>query len=234
MLRSRPGCLAPSSSNTLETLIAFVQEWHDGRISSPELNQHDFFPEYPSKKREIKLVSSGIVFGDGSSGQEKLGVVIGCNYELSAAAGARCSEQMALGLLAHYEIPLREARYLINAAHTIRRVDSDEPDECVPIALTPCPICRDIFRGAMKRASSLRDVEVITLPREANAPRLTLGSLVLGDSGSVKRGAAGTSVCDDALRAYDTVALTRFVRLHHFRFSRLSQQPPRGGFHSQP
>uniref|UniRef100_A0A7S4WCW4 Uncharacterized protein n=1 Tax=Alexandrium monilatum TaxID=311494 RepID=A0A7S4WCW4_9DINO len=172
-----PAYAAPSTANTVRSLLEFVQSWHDKRVASKSWLA--YFPDFPRKKTEVKVVSSGVVFEDDG----KLGAFVAANYELSTAAGARCAEQNAFGLLMHYGVAPAAVRYLACAGHSV--FADGRSDE--PLALTPCPVCRDIIRGVMKRSPGFGDVQVLALPSESlSGP--TLRELVLAEGTAITRG----------------------------------------------
>jgi hypothetical protein len=145
--------VAPSEGKSFEALVAVLQERHAERLATKAFLP--FFPAFPKRKTEIKVVTAGLIYdsdaatrgavsaGESSTGnagesEPRLGLLATSNYELSAAAGARCAEQNALGLLIHYSVPPSAVRYIVDISHSVFAERMDKP---VPLALGPCPIC---------------------------------------------------------------------------------------------
>ncbi len=193
--------VAPSEGKSFEALVAALQERHAERLASKAFLP--FFPAFPKRKTEIKVVTAGLIYDSdaahGAAGERsktgdsevRLGLLATSNYELSAAAGARCAEQNALGLLIHYSVQPSAVRYIVDISHSVFAERMDKP---VPLALGPCPICCDHLRGLIKGTPSLSSVRIFCGTPGLEAWMPTLGEQV----GTVKRGDLTEAVAGDS------------------------------------
>lgn len=204
--------VAPGEGKSFSALVAVLQEQHAKRLATHQYLP--FFPAFPKRKTEIKVVTSGLIYAAEAdaevtveaqeAGEAQLGLLATSNYELSAAAGARCAEQNALGLLIHHGVSPSAVRYIVDIAHSIFAERRDHP---VPLALGPCPICCDHLRGLIKGTPSLGDAKVYIGTPGLEGWMPSLGEQV----GTVKRGslldrpkACGTKRGADATAAADS------------------------------
>mmetsp|Transcript_71215 Transcript_71215/g.201797 ORF Transcript_71215/g.201797 Transcript_71215/m.201797 type:complete len:197 (+) Transcript_71215:50-640(+) len=178
----KPLVVCPKEGKSFEELVAVLQQCHAERLDDG--SYRPFFPEFPRRKNEIKLVTTGLIYTDVATGN--MGLIGTGNYELSAAAGARCSEQNALAVLIHYGVAPAQIRYLANVSHSIPAAGNP-----VPLALGPCPICQDHLRGLLKGTPEVAGVRVYaaTPGREAWLP--SLGELIGGAHRGVAKDVGG-------------------------------------------